>query len=87
MPQVERGGVQPPASARRGQREIYFEALNQHRGGGWATAEVYARDALLAGNQVVGPAAIEEVSATTVLYPGDRATVHVSGSLLVTIGS
>ena len=42
-----------------------------------------ARDRLLAGNEIVGPAVIEEVSATTVLYPGDRAKVHASGVLLV----
>ena len=32
---------------------------------------------------IEGPAVIEEVSATTVLYPGDRARVHASGVLLV----
>jgi hypothetical protein len=29
---------------------------------------------------------VEEVSATTVLYPGDRAVVHGSGALLVECG-
>ena len=36
-------------------------------------AQVLARDKLLAGNRIAGPAVIEEISATTVLYPGDRA--------------
>jgi N-methylhydantoinase A len=46
-------------------------------------AQVLARDKLLAGNRIAGPAVIEEISATTVLYPGDRAEVHASGVLLV----
>jgi N-methylhydantoinase A len=46
---------------------------------------VIARDRLAAGNVVRGPAIIEEVSATTVLYPGDIAEVDESGSLLVTV--
>ena len=33
----------------------------------------YARDALLAGNGIAGPALIEEHASTTVLLPGDRA--------------
>ena len=32
-----------------------------------------------------GPAVIEEVSATTVLYPGDVATVLPTGSLLIEV--
>ncbi len=31
---------------------------------------------MLAGNRIEGPAAIDEVSATTILYPGDGATVR-----------
>jgi N-methylhydantoinase A len=41
------------------------------------------RGELLAGNVIEGPAVIEEVSATTVLYPGDRTRVHANGALLV----
>ena len=41
------------------------------------------RGKLLAGNITEGPAVIEELSATTVLYPGDRAVVHATGALLV----
>ena len=44
---------------------------------------MFERSKLLAGNEIMGPAVIEELSATTVLYPGDRAKVHASGTLLV----
>ena len=62
---------------------MFFEGRDPADRGGWAEAQVLAREALLAGNEIEGPAIIEEVSATTVLYPGDRARVDASGVLLV----
>ena len=44
---------------------------------------MWRREALLAGNRIAGPAIVEEISATTVLYPGDRAHVDAIGSLIV----
>jgi N-methylhydantoinase A len=41
---------------------------------------------LLAGNEIAGPAIVEEISATTVIYPGDVARVDALGSLVVEIG-
>jgi N-methylhydantoinase A/oxoprolinase/acetone carboxylase beta subunit len=38
---------------------------------------------LTAGDEIVGPAVIEEREATTYLAPGERATVHASGALEV----
>ena len=54
--------------------------------GGWAQAEVYRRDALLAGNTVQGPALIEEHASTTVLQPKDVMVVDPLGNLRITIG-
>jgi N-methylhydantoinase A len=48
---------------------------------------VYQRSLLRAGNVVRGPAVIDEVSATTVLYPGDQAVVDKTGSLLVQVST
>jgi N-methylhydantoinase A len=48
---------------------------------------VWRREALCAGNAIAGPAIIEEVSATTVLYPGDVAQVDAIGSLGIEVGS
>jgi len=47
---------------------------------------VWRREGLLAGNEIAGPAIVEEVSATTVLYPGDHARVDEIGSLIVEVG-
>ena len=49
-------------------------------------APVFARSSFQPGTRLEGPAVIEEVSATTVLYPGDRARVHETGALLVECG-
>jgi N-methylhydantoinase A len=50
---------------------------------GDATARVVNRYGLTAGDEIVGPAVIEEREATTYLAPGERATVHASGALEV----
>jgi N-methylhydantoinase A len=47
---------------------------------------VYARDALAAGARVKGPALIEELGTTTLLYPGDSCRVAPSGELIVAVG-
>lgn len=83
LPTLQQGGESPPAEAVTGRRRIYFEPVRAGEAGGFVEAAVHARERLLAGNVVPGPAVIEEVSATTVLYPGDCATVHASGSLIV----
>jgi N-methylhydantoinase A/oxoprolinase/acetone carboxylase beta subunit len=38
---------------------------------------------LAPGNEIIGPAVIEEREATTYLGPGERAVVHPSGALEV----
>jgi N-methylhydantoinase A len=83
LPRPEKGGATPPAATRSGVRHVYFEAGG---GGGWYDCTVWARDGLLAGNEIAGPAIVEEVSATTVLYPGDRGRIDEFGSLVVEIG-
>ncbi|MGA8078839.1 MAG: hydantoinase/oxoprolinase family protein, partial [Xanthobacteraceae bacterium] len=47
---------------------------------------VYARDALMAGARLRGPALIEEHGTTTVLYPGDACHVAPSGELIIAVG-
>ncbi len=83
LPTLAVGGSNPPMEARTGTRRVFFEGRGPGDAGDWAVAQVLARDKLLAGNKIAGPAVIEEISATTVLYPGDRAEVHASGVLLV----
>lgn len=50
---------------------------------GEASARVISRYGLAAGDEIVGPAVIEEREATTYIGPGERATVDVSGALEV----
>ena len=84
LPRPPAGGREPPDEARRGTRRVYFEA---GAGGEWAECSVWRREALLAGNEIAGPAIIEEVSATTVLYPGDHVRVDAIGSLVIEVGA
>jgi len=86
LPRPAAGGHEPPDEAHKGARRVYFEATAPG-GGGWHEAPVWHREALLAGNEIAGPAIVEEISATTVLYPGDRARVDPIGSLIVDIGA
>jgi N-methylhydantoinase A len=85
LPRPPEGEHEPPEAARRGMRRAYFEATAA-ASAAWAECPVWQREALLAGNSIAGPAIIEEVSATTVLYPGDVARVDREGSLIVEVG-
>ena len=48
---------------------------------------VHLRERLLAGNEIAGPALIEEHASTTVVQPGDRLRVDELGNLQIDIGS
>ena len=52
-------------------------------GGGWLDAAIRNRASLAPGNQIVGPAVIEEMSSTTVVPPGYRANVDAIGNLVL----
>ena len=86
LPRPPQGGAEPPEEARSGGRRALFRGA-EGRSGGWAECPVWRREALLAGNEIAGPAIVEEISATTVLYPGDRAHVDAIGSLIVEVGA
>ena len=61
-------------------RPVWFEA------DGAVDCPIFRRDALPGGARLDGPAVIEEVDSTTVVFPGDRVEVHPGGSLVLTIG-
>ncbi len=84
LPRLEPGDASPRA-AQQGERDVYYEGDGLGTDGRWHRAPVYDRSLLRAGNVVQGPAVIDEVSATTVLYPGDVARVHETGSLFVEV--
>ena len=82
MAAIERiaaGTADPPGEALRGHRDAFF-------GAGPVPTPVYTRDALLAGNILVGPALVQEHASTTVVLPGDRLEVDVFGNLVITVG-
>lgn len=59
---------------RKGERPIF-------RAGAWIAADVYDRTALGAGDQITGPAIIEQDDTTTVLLPGWSARTDGHGNL------
>lgn len=68
------------ADARIGERPVYVDATR-----GWATAAIYARERLPIEEPVAGPAVINEMSATTLLLPGQRAVVDPFGNILIEV--
>ncbi len=66
------------ASATKGHRPVWFAEAD-----GFARCAVLDRARLACGHVVAGPAAIEEMDATTLVHPGWRADVDEHGNLLL----
>src|SRR6185503_4873155 len=64
---------------RKGARQAWF-------GEGFVEAPVFDRYALVPGDEISGPAIVEEREATTVVPPGDSLRVDESLNLRLTIG-
>jgi N-methylhydantoinase A len=79
LPAAAVGHATPPETAHKPSRQVQFE---DH---GLLETAVFDRTELLAGNVVEGPAVIEEASSTTVLDPGDVATVNAYGHLVIRV--
>ena len=65
-------------SALIGQQLIYFN-------GRFVDAPIYARSALSPNQVIGGPAIVQQLDATILLGPGEVATVHPYGALLITV--
>jgi N-methylhydantoinase A len=78
---VEEGAASPTNRALRATKKVYF------RGSGYVTTPVFRRPLLQRGNRIEGPALVEEHASTTVIQPGDVATVDQYGNLQLSIGS
>jgi N-methylhydantoinase A len=76
---IAAGGPEPAKVAFTGKRPVYYE------GEGFVDTPTYARAALVAGNKIAGPALIEEHASTTVLAPGDQATVNAYGHIEIAV--
>ena len=66
--------------ARKGVRQAWF-------GDGFAETAVYDRYALAEGDEIAGPAIIEEREATTIVAPGDTLRVDAAGNLRIAVGN
>lgn len=77
---MKRGGraAGPVSDARIGEREVYFD-----RASGMTSTPVYDRALLAPGHEVAGPAVVEQLDSTTVVYPGQRAVVDDYGNLVI----
>jgi N-methylhydantoinase A len=76
----------PPASGGGapaiGLRPVYFDAAT-----GWLDTPIHERAGLSPATPIPGPAIIEEMSATTLLHPGQSAVLDPAGNLIVTVFS
>ncbi len=63
----------------KGHRQVWFP-------GGYRETSIYDRDLLCSGMMFAGPAIIEEREATSVIWPGDSATVDEYLAIIVRIG-
>ncbi len=77
FPRLGRGRAAPPAH----HREVYFSDSRKP-----VRCPVYHRDALKAGTRFAGPAIVQELGTTTVLFKGDQCTVAPSGELIIKVG-
>lgn len=58
-------------------REVLFE--NE----GWLNTNIYYRDALAAGEKILGPAIIEEQSSSTLIYKNQQAQIDEYGNIII----
>jgi N-methylhydantoinase A len=77
---IARGSDVPPDEAHTGTRKAYFTET-----GGFVDTPTFARQHLLAGNHIQGPALIEEHASTTVVLPNDSVEVDSVGNLVITV--
>lgn len=72
----ENGHAQDGTSPVMRHEKVYF-------GGEWTETPIYARGKLRAGDEVVGPAIVQQDDTTTVIEPGYRGAVDRFGNILI----
>ena len=70
-----------PPSKEPAVREVMFNDNNPN------SCPVYQRETLVPGQTFRGPAVVEQLDATTIIYPGDTVEIDTPGNLLITLGS
>jgi len=76
-----RKGKADPSGALKGHRMAYFGEST-----GRVDCPVYQRDKLAAGHVISGPAIIEQMDSTTVVYPGQTAQVDAYTNIIINMG-
>jgi N-methylhydantoinase A len=71
--------TQESDSGRRGERAVIFDTQP-------VAAPIFLRSGFKSGEQLQGPAVIEEVGATILVYPGDTMQVNEYGHLVIEVG-
>ena len=69
-----------PSDARTGERLVYFREAAMS-----IPCPIYDRDGLRTGNRIQGPAIVEQMDTTTVLLPGQFASVDPYLNLIVEV--
>jgi N-methylhydantoinase A len=80
LPPLARAAGPDPAGARVGERPAYFDEA-----GDFVPTPIYRRERLLAGHRLDGPAIVEQMDSTTVVLPGQHATVDERANLLIEV--
>ena len=65
-------------AARTDERQVYFGERH-----GWLTTGIYRHSALPVMVPLQGPAVIDEMSSTTIVHPGQRASMDRAGNILI----
>ena len=72
-------GDAPESPTPTGSRNIWFSSDAPQ------TTPVFARASLCAGQVIDGPAVIEQLDTTTLVYPGDGARVDAAANIIIAI--
>jgi N-methylhydantoinase A len=78
MPPLAPARAADPREAQAGEREVWFDET-----AGFTRTPVYRRERLLAGHGLPGPAVVEQMDSTTIVLPGQTATVDAYGNLMI----
>ena len=79
-PEIAKAANGKAAPAKPVPRRIWFEETGFVECGAWQRSE------LVAGQVIEGPGVIEEEASTTVLTPGDSASLDHMGNIVITLG-
>jgi len=85
-PQIDLSRLIDPAGRTATLDQARLEIRPVWYGGTWHDTPVYAREKLPLDAVIEGPAILEQMDATTVLEPGDRARSDADGNIIIDIG-